>query len=222
MPVAAVYRSPPNVSSKNNIKEPTTARDPLDTHTTNLSLTLADQTLTQLPFYPFGDCRLAGYTLPPKPDRLCESCWDGPFGAHAAWLFDVTDGGQHSSTSLPAASNSYSYWTTEQEIWSRNQLGCAWCRLLWQIPRFQDPGIIDVPFDKPIPIDIEVGLCFDGGPPPGGIHMIRVRLCGGQLNMRYAYTLRDGETERVYVPIIVTSELIRRPNYQIIPPRGIR
>ncbi|KAH9857300.1 heterokaryon incompatibility protein-domain-containing protein [Lenzites betulinus] len=119
---------------------------------------LEDQTLLQLPFFPYGDCRLAGYTLPPKPDSLCASCWEGPLGAHATWLFDVADDSQPSW--LPSPSKSYSYCVSKADLMSSIDMGCAWCILVYSevlsiagYRGYWEPG--------PVNIDIEVGLSFD-------------------------------------------------------------
>lgn len=154
-----------------------------------LSSMLAGQTLTQLPFFPYSDCRLAGYALPPKPHSLCELCWEGPLGAHAAWLFDVTDEAQGKKT--------YSYWASRQDMRSRARRGCTWCRMLQGCRSSLWDG---VPEGKRVRIDIEVGLHLDEGGPPTGMHMVSVS-SNSPHRSRFVYTLNDGETKPPYVHV---------------------
>ncbi|KAH9856595.1 heterokaryon incompatibility protein-domain-containing protein [Lenzites betulinus] len=183
---AAVPRTPSasSLSFEEHNEGPDTADDPFGSRTATVSPTLLVdpwQTLTQLPFFPY-DCRLAGYTLPPKPDTLCASCWEGPFGAHAAWLFDVPDGCQHSSPP-ESALKSYSYRISQGGLKSNADMDCVWCEE------------VKAPFQaakwEPVNVDIEMGLFFDDGAPPSGMHMIRVTAYAGSKTERYAYKLND-------------------------------
>lgn len=141
---------------------------------------LADETLTELPFFPYTDCRLAGYSLPPKPDSLCDLCWDGALGAHAAWLFDAADGDQERKK--------WSYWASQKKLQSNANKGCAWCRVVyWEFSSF-----LHIHERQPACIDVEVGLHFGDGAPPTGMHMMTIHY-NGRHGRRYAYTLNDGE-----------------------------
>ncbi|KAH9846406.1 heterokaryon incompatibility protein-domain-containing protein [Lenzites betulinus] len=200
MPVdAAVLRYPSesSLSSEKHHKGPDAVSDPFDSYTTTVSPTLVDpwQTLAQLPFFPY-DCRLAGYTLPPKPDTLCASCWEGPFGAHAAWLCDVADEIQDASS--PSALKSYSYRTSKGDLESRARMGCAWCSAV----KLQVLAI----WQESVNIVIELGLAFDNGVPPTGMHMMDLSSDGNRRGYRYAYKLDDDHPAaaqtRLHAPIL--------------------
>ncbi|KAH9853348.1 heterokaryon incompatibility protein-domain-containing protein [Lenzites betulinus] len=142
------------------------------------------------PPFPY-DLREAGYRLPPKPDSLCERCWDGPFGVHAAWLFDVSDASQETK--------SYSYVDTWEAIESRAEKGCVGCRFL-QKHKQKSQGM------GPADISITVGLRNDRATRlPTGMHMLAVdvhadeRVDEYSLPLQfYAYALDDDHPSAPY------------------------
>lgn len=135
------------------------------------------------PPFPY-DLRKAGYSFPPKPRALCERCWNGPFGVHAAWLFDVSDASQETK--------SYSYVDTWEAIRSRANMGCDGCRFLKK-HNWESESI------GPADISITVGLSDDRATKlPTGMHMLAVGIYVVDMDISrwscYAYALDDGET----------------------------
>lgn len=134
------------------------------------------------PPFPY-DLRHSGYRLPPKPDSLCETCWNGPFGAHAAWLFNVMDASD--------GAKSYFYFDTWADIESRAKSGCAGCSFL-TFHQLESQGTVRAD------ISITVGLSDDRDTKlPSGMHVLAVNPDVAEDRPRwicYAYALNDGET----------------------------
>ncbi|KAI0829182.1 heterokaryon incompatibility protein-domain-containing protein [Trametes gibbosa] len=137
---------------------------------------------------PLKLCSRPKHGSPVKPESLCQSCWNGPFGAHATWLSDLDGGSQEKK--------SYSYRTSGKDIKMGADMGCAWCSHMYQERKWVWPSDSEEIFA----VSLEAGLHFDYGGPPEGMRMLTVR--ANEYVWRYAYALYTAPLTVTHAPIL--------------------